>query len=45
MLFGVFELRRTGDLSKSLTVTVAFSGTADNDSDTDYQRPWPDSHV
>ncbi|MGH9221593.1 MAG: Calx-beta domain-containing protein [Vicinamibacterales bacterium] len=35
-LFGVFELRRTGDLSTSLTVTVAFGGTASVD---DYQDP------
>jgi hypothetical protein len=35
-LFGVFELRRTGDLSQSLTVTVAFGGTA---TALDYQDP------
>jgi Domain of unknown function (DUF5666)/Calx-beta domain len=35
-LFGVFELKRTGNLATSLTVTVAFSGTASNQ---DYQDP------
>lgn len=35
-LFGIFELRRTGDLSQSLTVTVSFGGTAGVD---DYQDP------
>ena len=35
-LFGIFELRRTGDLSQSLTVTVSFGGTASVD---DYQDP------
>ena len=35
-LFGIFELRRTGDLSQLLTVTVSFGGTASVD---DYQDP------
>ena len=35
-LFGIFELRRTGDLSQPLTVTVSFGGTASVD---DYQDP------